>query len=102
MDAEQRKALAELVPEENAPALVLSTQRNLAALAYGLTGARALFTASYLGLAVHIAGGVIGVGIMLTLTILGRADLLTPLNVLLYQLLWSIPGMLLTEWTRLI
>ena len=44
----------------------------------------------------------IGIGIMLTLTLIGATHLLTPLNVILYQLVWSIPGILMTEWTRLI
>lgn len=101
-DAELRAAMAEKKPEEAAPALVLSTQRGLAPLAYGITGARALHTASWLGLWVHIAGGVIGIGIMLTLTIIGAAHLLTPLPVFLYQLVWSIPGILITEWARLV
>ena len=101
-DAELRAAMAEKQPEEAAPALVLSTQRGLAPLAYGITGARALHTASWLGLWVHIAGGVIGIGIMLTLTIIGAAHLLTPLPVFLYQLVWSIPGILITEWARLV
>lgn len=101
-DQEQGAALAKAEPDLSAPAIALSTQQNLAANAFGLTGARTLHTASYLGLWVHIAGGVLGIGIMLTLTLLGATYLLTPLNVMLYQLIWSIPGLVLTEWTRLI
>ena len=82
--------------------LLILDHVDLSAFAYGITGARALHTASYLGLAVHMAGGIIGIGIMLTLTIIGALHLLTPLHVMLYQLVWSIPGILLTEWTRLI
>jgi hypothetical protein len=37
---------------------------------------------------------------MLVLAYLGRADLLTPTNVLLYQLVWMLPSLLITEWTR--
>ena len=37
---------------------------------------------------------------MLALGYLGSVTLLTPTNVLLYQLVWLIPGLLLTEWTR--
>ena len=67
-----------------------------------MTGARALRKASYLGLAIHIAGGIIGIGIMLTLTIIGALHLLTPMHVMLYQLIWCLPGILATEWSRLI
>ena len=101
-DHELHNALSELKPNREVPAAVVSTQPDLICLAYGISGARALRTASFVGLAVHIAGGLIGIGIMLTLTLLGATDLLTPLNVVLYQLVWSLPGILLTEWTRLL
>ena len=99
-DAELRSTLEGLAPEGTAS--VLSTQHDLASLAYGITGAKALHKTSFLGLFTHIAGGIIGIGIMLTLTLIGATYLLTPLNVILYQLIWSVPGILLTEWTRLI
>jgi hypothetical protein len=38
--------------------------------------------------------------IMAALAILGNTELLTPANILLYQLVWMIPGLLITEWTR--
>ena len=101
-DTQLRQALQELKPGENSPAAVITTQQNMTSLAHGITGARALRSASMLGLAVHMAGGIIGIGIMLTLTLIGATHLLTPLNVILYQLVWSIPGILMTEWTRLI
>ena len=37
---------------------------------------------------------------MLVLAVLGEAALLTPSNLLLYELVWMIPGLLITEWTR--
>ena len=39
---------------------------------------------------------------MLALAYLGRTDLLTPANILLYQLVWAVPGLLVTEWTRVV
>ena len=48
----------------------------------------------------HILAGVLGLLIMAAVAILGIWDLLTPANVLLYQLVWAIPGILVTEWTR--
>ena len=101
-DAELRDTISQLEPDKEAPPIVLTTQQELSALSYGITGARALRTACLLGLAVNMAGGIIGIGIMLTLTIIGALQLLTPLHIMLYQLVWSIPGLLLTEWTRLI
>jgi hypothetical protein len=101
-NGELRDLLSVMEPDEEAPVTVLSTKNSFASLSYGLTGARALHSASFLGLIVNMAGGIIGIGIMLTLTILGATALLTPLNVILYQLIWSVPGFLLTEWTRLL
>lgn len=101
-DGEMRDAMNALEPDRDGCAIVLSTRQELSSLSFGVTGARALRSASYLGLIVHMVGGIIGIGMMLTLTILGATSLLTPLNVILYQLIWSIPGFLLTEWTRLI
>ncbi len=101
-DKDLRNAVAELKPDREAPAAVLSTQPDMASLAYGISGAKALRTASILGLGVHMAGGILGIAIMLILTLLGETELLTPLNVILYQLVWSLPGILLTEWTRLL
>jgi len=37
---------------------------------------------------------------MLVLAILGARELLTPANMFLYQLVWMIPGLLITQWTR--
>ena len=101
-DAQLRDALSKLEPAQESPAVVLSTQHDLASLAYGITGAQALRSASILGLVTHMAGGIIGIAIMLTLTLLGATHLLSPMNVILFQLIWSIPGILLTEWPRLI
>ncbi len=101
-DAELRDALSKLESNQEMPAAVLSTQHDLCSLAYGITGAQALHSASILGLITHMTGGIIGIGIMLTLTVLGATHLLTPMNVILYQLIWSIPGILLTEWPRLL
>ena len=39
---------------------------------------------------------------LLALGYLGSTELLTPTNILLYQLIWAGPGLLVTEWTRVI
>lgn len=89
---------AEFSPED--PVALLVTKPNLAAYAYAVTGARSLHRACYLGLTIHMLGGILGLAIMLVLTIIGATHLLTPVNMFLYQLLWTIPGLLITEWTR--
>lgn len=97
-----REQLRQKQAPEDAPALLLTTAEGLAPLACGVTGARALRTACGLGVAVHILGGLVGLGIMLALVLLQAMELLTPVNVFLYQLVWLVPGLLLSEWTRTI
>ena len=50
----------------------------------------------------HILGGTVGIGIVAFLAYLGAAHLLQPVNLFLYQLIWMIPGFMITEWTRTI
>lgn len=97
-----RNELSKVQPEEGAPALALNTQEGLVGPAFAVTGARAVRRACILGVAVHMLGGILGLVMMLLLTILGAAHLLTPSNVLIYQLLWMIPGLLFTEWARFV
>ena len=97
---DERKELAARKPDEEDQALALTTQDGLAATAYAVTGARALRTASRMGLAVHMFGGILGMLIMLALAYLGAREELNPIRVLLYQVVWMIPGLLVTEWTR--
>lgn len=96
----ERRGLREKTASKEKPALALSTRDGLASFACSVSGARALRTASRLGVTIHIIGGILGLGIMATLTVLGALDLLTPANVFAYQLVWMIPGLLITEWTR--
>lgn len=96
----QRDALLDRQPDDEAPALALNTQEGLAAAAYCVTGARALRKAGNVGVAVQMFGGILGLLIMLALTVVGAEYLLTPGNLLLYELVWMLPGLLITEWTR--
>ena len=95
-----RLELAEKQPEEGTPTLALTTHEGLSGPAFAVTGARALRSACRLGVAVHMLGGILGLIMMLLLAVLGAEYLLTPGNVLLYELIWLIPGFLITEWTR--
>jgi hypothetical protein len=95
-----RQALKEKPLAENPQPLVLVTTEGLAPFAYGVTGARALRTACNLGVIIHMIGGILGMAVMLALTLLGALQLLTPANMFLYQMVWLIPAILITEWTR--
>ena len=71
-------------------------------MAYAITGSRAVRTAAKLGLVIHMLGGILGLLIMAALAYLGNTELLTPLNILAYQLVWAVPGLLVTFWPRTI
>ena len=99
-DPEVRNELQAIEADPEAPALALTTQDGLAPKAFAVTGARALRTACRTGVAIHILAGAIGVAMMLVLTYYGSLHLLTPANMFLYGLIWTIPGLLITGWTR--
>lgn len=99
-DQQTRDALAAIQADPEADVLALTTRQDLASYIYAITGSSALRTASRLGVAVHLLGGIVGIAIMLVVAYLGSTQLLTPINILLYQLVWMVPGLLITEWTR--
>ncbi len=89
-----------LKPDEETTASALVTKEGLASFAYAVTGARSLKTAVTLGIVIHLIGGILGMLMMLVLAYLGQMALLTPANLFLYELIWMIPGLLVSEWTR--
>ena len=97
---EEREQLKKRRPDPEEPVLAITTREELLSAAYAVTGARALRQATKLGVTIHLLGGILGLVIMLALAYLGSTELLTPVHVLLYQLVWAIPGLLVTEWTR--
>ena len=97
-DRQTRQELESKKQTEGTAALALTTQEGLAPVAYAITGARAVRTAWKLGLFVHLLGGILGLLIMVALAYLGSTELLTPLNILAYQVLWMVPGLLVTFW----
>lgn len=98
-DREQRRELASRQAPEDSVALALMTQEGLGSTAFAITGSRLLRNSWRLGLIIHILGGVLGLLIMAALAITGSVELLTPMNVLLYQLIWMVPGLLITFLT---
>ena len=99
-DEETRAALQGKKTEEDAVSLALITGEGLAAYGYAVTGARSLKTAVTWGITIHMIGGILGMLMMLALAFLGATELLTPANLFLYELIWMIPGLLVTELTR--
>lgn len=99
-DRDTRLALSRITPGEDATVIALTTKSGLAPKAYALTGARALQSALKAGAAIHILGGMIGLAAIGVLALNGGMALLTPVNLLLYNAIWAIPGLLITEFPR--
>ena len=99
-DPQVRAEMAAKEPQEGASAYALTTDGGLASLALAVTGARSLRTAAKLGVAIHMIGGIVGLAMMAILAVMGQGHLLTPANMFLYELVWMLPGLLITEWTR--
>ena len=99
---EERDLLKKRRPDPEEPILAIATREELVSAAYAVTGARSLRQSVKLGVAIHLVGGILGLVIMAALAYLGSTELLTPTNILLYQLVWAIPGLLVTEWTRIV
>jgi len=99
---EEREELKKRRPDPEEPVLAITTRPELLSAAYAVTGARALRQSARLGTAIHLIGGILGLCIMLVLAYLGDTQLLTPTHILLFQLIWAIPGLLVTEWTRVV
>ena len=97
-----RAQLQRVEPDPETPVLAITTREELVSSAYLVTGARSLRLSTRLAVTIHMIGGILGLLIMLVLAILGNTELLTPTNILLYQLIWAIPGLLVTEWTRIV
>ena len=99
---EDRAELAARKADPESDVLALVTRDDLVSTAYAITGSMSLRTACRLGSLIGIVGGIIGIVIMLALSYLGSEELLTPARVILYQLVWMIPSLLATEWTRVV
>ena len=95
-----RKELAAKKPAEDAKALALTTGEGILGMAFAVTGARTLRTASVFGVTLHMVAGILGLIIVALLAVVGAEELLTAENLMLFELLWMIPGLLITEWTR--
>ena len=97
-----RQHLAATPIPEDAPVVALVAKTGLAPKAYAVTGARALRATMNIGSAVHIVAGVIGLAAVVAMALNGALDVLSATNLLGYSLVWTVPGLLITEWTRYI
>ena len=99
-DRGTRLALGNVQPEADDTVIALTTKDSLVAKVCAVIGAQTLKSALKAGAAIHILGGAIGLAAVAALALTGGIALLTPVNLLLYTAVWSIPGLLITEFTR--
>lgn len=99
---EERREMALREVGEVDTVIALTTRDGLAPKAFSITGARVLRRALKVGVALHMVGGIIGLLFMLAMAIASGSpqNILTPSNILTFELIWMIPGLLITEWTR--
>ncbi len=95
-----RMELAKKVPGSRAKPCVMVQDFRFAATALSVTGAKALCTSVRWGTVIGILSGVMGLGIMIILSYLGAADIMSLVNLGLYLILWAIPSLLLSGWTK--
>ena len=99
---EMRQDLLAREPAELDPVIALTTREGLAPKAFAVTGARVLGRAMTVGVALHMAAGILGLLIMLIIAYMGPGNVLSSGAILLYQLIWLLPAILITEWPRTI
>ena len=97
---DQCEQLKEQTPDEDAPALLLTTKEGLAPMAFGITGARALHTAAWMGAVLQLVAGLVGLAVIAILVLKNGTAMLSPQNMFLFQLVWLIPAFLISEGTR--
>lgn len=95
-----RAELAQRQADPESIALALTTKEGLAGFAYAVTGSRALRSSCIAGTVIQLLSGILGLLIVAALTVVNAGHLLSPGNILIYELLWLIPSWLITEWTR--
>ena len=97
-----RTDLGEKQPQPEDPVIALTVRPGLPQRSFAVTGAHSLISAQTGGAWIHIIGGSLGMAAVLVLSLIGATELLTAANLLLYSLLWMIPGWLITQWARFI
>ena len=101
-DYEQCKQLRKKTLDETAVPLLVTTKEGMSPVAFGVTGARAIHTAGWMGAILQLVAGLIGLGIVAVLVLKNGMNMLSPDNLFLLQFAWLIPGVLIAEWTRTI
>ncbi len=96
----QRIELARKVPGNRAQPCVMVQDFRFSATALSAAGAPALCACVHWGTVIGILSGVMGLGIMMILSYLGATAIMSLVNLGLYLLVWAVPCLLLSGWTK--
>lgn len=96
----QRIELAKKVPSNRAKPCVMVQDFRFSATALSIVGSKALCTSIRWGTAIAVLSGIMGLGIMVILAYLGATGIMSLVNLGLYLLVWAIPSLLLSGWTK--
>ena len=93
-----RVALSEAEEDRGLPRALL-LREGLLPYAEAVVGSRRLRTAVRRATWLSLAGSAAGVLLTAYLVSLGKFDLLTPLSLTVFLLLWTLPVLLMSDWT---
>ena len=93
-----RVALSEAEEDRGLPRALL-LREGLLPYAEAVVGSRRLRTAVRRATRLSLAGSAAGVLLTAYLVSLGKFDLLTPLSLTVFLLLWTLPVLLMSDWT---
>ena len=93
-----RVALSEAEEDRGLPRALL-LREGLLPYAEAVVGSRRLRTAVRWATWLSLAGSAAGVLLTAYLVSLGKFDLLTPLSLTVFLLLWTLPVLLMSDWT---
>lgn len=99
-DVTTRLALAQLAEQQAEQPCVIVCREGLMPLVESVTGSRRAVKAVRTATVLSYIGAAVGVALAYYLTSVGNFDLLTPLAMVLYQLLWLLPTLLLAGLVR--
>ena len=98
--AKERARLSETKLKKDGKQGALLADGEFGAFADAAAGGRVLKSAVRFSILLAILNGLVGAILMAVLTSGGGFESATALNLLLFQIIWSIPTLLLTGWTR--
>lgn len=92
----ERRTLSEPEAGQGGKQGALMAKGSFLSFSAAVTGSRQLRKTVHAAVAITLLGGIMGIFLMAVLTYLGAMEALSAVNLLLYQLLWLLPALLIT------